>query len=74
MECKVRIGINYEPKWFERRQTNGYYSGKNPPLDEDGMWLQSALIGAQPRRRLKSRSIFVAAWVVGVAAYLSFFI
>ena len=74
MECKVRIGCNYEPKWFERRQTNGWYSGKNPPLDSDGMWLQSALIGAQPRRKLKNRALFVTVWLVGVAAYISFFI
>lgn len=74
MECKVRIGCNYEPKWFEKRQTNGWYSGKNPPLDSDGMWLQSALIGAQPSRRLKKWSIAGAVWVIGMAAYLSFFI
>jgi hypothetical protein len=74
MDCKVRIGISYEPKWFERRQTNGWYSGKNPPLDSDGMWLQSALIGEPPRRRLKKWSIVVVAWSLGVAAYLAFFI
>lgn len=74
MECKVRIGISYEPKWFERRQTNGWYSGKNPPLDSDGMWLQSALIGAQSSKRLKKRSIVAAAWVIGLAVYLSFFL
>ena len=45
MECKVRIGIAYEPKWFERRQTQGTYSGKNVPLDQDAMSLQSCLIG-----------------------------
>jgi len=74
MECKVRIGISYEPKWFERRQTNGYYSGKNPPLDSDGMWLQSALIGSQRRSRTLRWSVIGVAWIVGVAAYLSFFI
>lgn len=47
LECKVRIGSAYEPKWFERRQTNGWYSGKNPPLDRDAMALQDALIGKQ---------------------------
>jgi hypothetical protein len=59
MECKVKIGINYEPRWFERRQTNGYYSGKNPPLDSDGMWLQSALIGA-PKKRGKVATYAIA--------------
>ena len=73
MECKVKIGISYEPKWFERRQTNGYYSGKNPPLDSDGMWLQSALIGTRSSKRLTKWSIVAAAWAIGVVAYLSFF-
>jgi hypothetical protein len=44
MKCKVKIGCNYEPKWFERRQTSGWYSGKNPPLDRDAMKLQDALL------------------------------
>ena len=45
MECKVKMGISYEPKWFERRQTQGTYSGKNVPLDQDAMSLQRCLIG-----------------------------
>jgi hypothetical protein len=45
MECKVQIGIAYEPKWFERRHTQGTYHGKNVPLDQDAMTLQSCLIG-----------------------------
>ena len=70
MECKVKIGISYEPKWFERRQTNGYYSGKNPPLDSDGMWLQSSLIG-KPRNSGKR----LAYTVTGLASlFLIFFI
>jgi hypothetical protein len=73
MECKVKIGISYEPKWFERRQTNGYYSGKNPPLDSDGMWLQNALIGTPSSNRLTKWSIVAAAWLIGVVSYLSFF-
>jgi hypothetical protein len=73
MECKVKIGISYEPKWFERRQTNGYYSGKNPPLDSDGMWLQNALIGTPSSKRLTKWSIVASAWLSGVVAYLSFF-
>ena len=44
LECKVKIGSAYEPRWFERRQTNGWYSGKNAPLDRDAMGLQSALL------------------------------
>jgi hypothetical protein len=73
MECKVRIGSSYEPKWFERRQTNGWYSGKNPPLDSDGMWLQNALIGTRSSKRLTKWSIVASAWTIGVVAYLSFF-
>lgn len=45
LQCKVKIGSAYEPKWFEKRQTNGWYAGKNPPLDRDAMGLQSALLG-----------------------------
>jgi len=70
MDCKVRIGISYEPKWFERRQTNGWYSAKNPPLDGDGMWLQSALIGAKKRSRRKQ----VVFLTTGIIAYLAFFL
>lgn len=45
LKCKVKIGCNYEPKWFEKRQTSGWYSGKNPPLDQDAMKLQDVLLG-----------------------------
>jgi hypothetical protein len=54
MDCKVRIGISYEPKWFEKRTINGTYSAKNPVLDEDSMWLQGSLIGI-PRQRYSKR-------------------
>lgn len=50
MEVKVKIGSAYEPKWFERRHSQGTYSGKNVPLDADGMWLQNAMIGKARRR------------------------
>ena len=55
MQCKVKIGINYEPKWFEKRQTSGWYSGKNPPLDHDAMQLQSALLGTGVARYWKAK-------------------
>lgn len=74
MECKVRIGIAYEPKWFERRHTNGWYSAKNPPLDSDGMWLQSSLIAYQGPRRGKKLALVSVAWIAGASAYLSFFL
>lgn len=76
MECKVKIGCNYEPKWFERRQTNGWYSGKNVPLDEDAMWLQSGLLGTPPQRQWKPivyTAIFCSAILAVYAAiYLEF--
>jgi hypothetical protein len=55
MECKIKIGCNYEPKWFERRQTNGWYSGKNPRLDNYGMALQSCLLGTGVARYWKTK-------------------
>jgi hypothetical protein len=45
MECKVKIGVSYEPKWFERRYTQGTYSAKGVAHDEETIWLQHALIG-----------------------------
>ena len=57
LQCKVKIGINYEPKWFEKRQTNGWYSGKNPPLDYDAMQLQSALLGTGVARYWKTKVV-----------------
>lgn len=73
MECKVKIGISYEPKWFERRQTNGWYSAKNPTLDSDGMWLQNSLIGARRPRRVLKLAIVGAAWIAVGVGYFSFF-
>lgn len=73
MECKVRIGIAYEPKWFERRHTNGWYSAKNPPLDGDAMWLQSSLLGARGPRAWKKITFVSVAWIAGASAYFSFF-
>jgi len=54
-KIKVKIGIHYEPKWFEKRQTSGWYSGKNPPLDYDAMQLQSALLGTGIARYWKAK-------------------
>jgi hypothetical protein len=54
MECKVKIGVSYKPKWFEKRTVNGTYSSKNPVLDNDSMWLQGALIGI-PNQRTSNR-------------------
>jgi len=76
MECKVKIGSAYEYKWFERRQTNGWYSGKNVPLDEDAMWLQNGLLGGLPKRKWKTKiytAIFCSAILaVYAVTYLEF--
>lgn len=74
MTCKVKIGSAYEPKWFERRQTNGWYSGKNVPLDNDQMWLQNALLGNAKQMRKRTRRIIfgsITAVVVLIAIYSS---
>lgn len=69
MECKVKIGVAYEPKWFERRYTQGTYSGKNVPLDADAMNLQSVLLGTQFERSKPNR-IWVAVSAVAVVALI----
>jgi hypothetical protein len=75
MQCKVKIGSAYEPKWFERRQTSGWYSGKNPPLDQDAMNLQSVMLGTSMLKERTSMAFKVsititvlslAIWVAGV--------
>jgi hypothetical protein len=75
MQCKVKIGSAYEPKWFERRQTNGWYSGRNPPLDQDAMNLQSVMLGTSMLKERTSMAFKVsititvlslAIWVAGV--------
>jgi hypothetical protein len=68
MECKVKIGINYEPKWFERRYTQGTYSAKGIAHDEETIWLQSALIGKTFKRRS------YAGWVTSVIVVIGLFV
>ncbi len=74
MECKVKIGSAYEPKWFERRQTQGTYSGKNVPLDQDAMSIQSCLIGPPLERRTSKKvSVRVASiTAVGLLFYWAY--
>lgn len=69
MECKVKIGVAYEPKWFERRYTQGTYSGKNVPLDADAMNLQSVLLGTKFERSKPNR-MWVAVSAVAVVALI----
>ena len=70
LKCKVKIGSAYEPKWFERRATQGTYSGKNVPLDTDAMWLQNALLNARAARVWKTKLILAGIWIV-VALYFA---
>ena len=70
-ECKVKIGSAYEPKWFERRMTSGWYSGKNPPLDCDAMQLQSALLGTGVARLWKTK-LAVSLACVAVVLYFAY--
>jgi hypothetical protein len=66
MECKVKIGSAYEPKWFERRQTQGTYSGKNVPLDQDAMSIQSCLIGLPLERQTSKKLPVLVASITAV--------
>jgi hypothetical protein len=68
-ECKVKIGSAYEPRWFERRATQGTYSGKNVPLDNDEMWLQNALLGNKATSFWKTK---IAITVVSIVVILYF--
>ena len=71
MECKVKIGSAYEPKWFERRYTQGTYSAKNIPPCEETAWLQQAMLGRAFKQRSVGKMLFVAVGVV-VLCVLSF--
>jgi len=68
--CKVKIGSAYEPKWFERRATQGTYSGKNVPLDADAMWLQNSLIGKHATSFWKTRMLIAALCIAGILFYV----
>jgi hypothetical protein len=67
--CKVKIGSAYTPKWFERRQTNGWYSGKNPPLDRDAMGLQSALLNSYGFSRPRTGVVSICSTAVGCVLF-----
>ena len=66
LQCKVKIGVSYEPKWFERRYTQGTYSAKGVMHDEETVWLQQAMLGT-PKRR--SRAVLVTS--VAITAVLA---
>jgi hypothetical protein len=72
MECKVKIGSAYEPKWFERRYTQGTYSAKNIPPCEETAWLQQAMLGKTFKRRMSGWNVLfftVAGAVLFLIAY-----
>ena len=60
MECKVKIGASYEPKWFERRYTQGTYSAKGIAHDSETIWLQQAMLGKTFKRKSYAGWIVVA--------------
>jgi hypothetical protein len=66
MECKVKIGSAYEPKWFERRYTQGTYSAKNIPPCEETAWLQQAMLGRAFKRQVSCWHVLFL--TVGVAS------
>ncbi len=72
MKCKVKIGSRYEPKWFEKRQTSGWYSGKNPPLDCDAMRLQDVLLKNHGFAR-KTRLSTLIYMCLGVATLITLY-
>jgi hypothetical protein len=68
LQCKVKIGSNYEPKWFERRYTQGTYSAKNIPPCTETAWLQAAMLGApKPYSSKVGRLIFIAGSIAALA-------
>jgi hypothetical protein len=72
MECKVKIGSAYEPKWFERRYTQGTYSAKNIPPCEETAWLQQSMLGRTFKRRISGWNVLfftVAGAVLFLIAY-----
>ena len=66
MECKVKIGASYEPKWFERRYTQGTYSAKGIAHDQETIWIQQVMLGTPFKRRR------YAGWIVAAAVIALF--
>jgi hypothetical protein len=60
LQCKVKIGSAYEPKWFERRYTQGTYSAKNIPPCEETAWLQKAMLGRACSKKQHKAILFLA--------------
>ena len=68
LQCKVKIGSAYEPKWFERRYTQGTYSAKNIPPCSETAWLQAAMLGApKPYSSKVGKLLFIASGIVVLA-------
>ena len=68
LQCKVKIGSAYEPKWFERRYTQGTYSAKNIPPCSETAWLQAAMLGApKPYSSKVGKLLFLASGIVVIA-------
>lgn len=72
LQCKVKIGSAYEPKWFERRYTQGTYSAKNIPPCSETAWLQAAMLGApKPYSSKVGKLLFIASGIV-VLAFIAY--
>lgn len=72
LQCKVKIGSAYEPKWFERRYTQGTYSAKNIPPCSETAWLQVAMLGApKPYSSKVGKLLFIASGIV-VLAFIAY--
>lgn len=71
MECKVKIGSAYEPKWFERRYTQGTYSAKNIPPCSETAWLQNAMLGA-PKTKSRHKAILFIILAIGSMFFISY--
>jgi len=68
MTVKVKIGSAYEPKWFERRYTQGTYSAKNIPPCPETAWLQKAMLGTY-KPKIQHKAIL---FVIGSLALMFF--
>jgi len=66
MECKVKIGSLYEPKWFERRYTQGTYSAKGIAHDAETIWIQQVMLGRSFKRRSYAGRIVLVACVFAI--------
>jgi hypothetical protein len=73
MECKVKIGSAYEPKWFERRYTQGTYSAKNIPPCSETAWLQQAMLGRTFKRKASRWQLLFVTVAVAASFLIAYY-